>query len=106
MSEDIRKMIDKVKNFQSINENVVSVLEPESYAKKTAKKKRSGELYWTTKEMQYFSETYCRIPYSIVDKSLLKGKMIDCYNKFFQYDNNGYPIWKYTEKPRVVELYH
>ena len=104
MSEEMRKDIDKVRNF--ITESSKSILEPESYAKKTGKIKRSGELYWTSKEMQYFSETYCRIPFSIVDKSLLKSKMIDCYNMFLEYDAKGYAIWRYTEKPRVVELYH
>jgi len=92
--------------IKEINLMENKILTPESFARKTGKIKSSGELYWTKKEMIYFSEMYCRIPFIIVDKSLLKSKMIDCYNKFFEFDHVGLAIWNYTEKPRIVELYH
>jgi len=71
---------------------------PNHFLSKHERKTAKGRIYWTANDKKVFCKIYLDIDYKDIDKHQLHFFMYEKRGGFM-FDNSGFPIWEYTEKP-------
>ena len=93
---------ESTKNQESTNPRF---LLPNDYCNKNGYHSKTGKLYFYKSSMKYFAVNYCKTDWQTVDKIRLKNRMIELSNNFSNYDKDGLPIYRTSEKAQLVDLY-
>jgi hypothetical protein len=76
---------------------------PNHFLSKHERKTVTGRIYWTAKDKKVFCQTYLGLDYKTLDKYQLHFFMYEKRGGIL-FDNSGFPVWEYTEKPIMWEF--
>ena len=85
--------------------NKKGFLLPSDYCAKNGYKLKDGKLCFSISTKKYFALNYCSTDWETVDKFRLNGIKVKLYNDFNSFDKNGLPVFRLTEKIKLVDLF-